>query len=153
MKTALHQLCRFYENLNPDNLPEIRKLYAANAQFKDPFNDVEGIAAIEAIFSHMFLTTQNPRFSVVQSLQEADHALLVGDVHFERKGLPNPFCIHGTSLISFDGQGLVVRHRDYWDSGGELYAKLPWVGGLFRWLARQFTTPQTTPQTSLQTTS
>jgi hypothetical protein len=26
--------------------------------------------------------------------------------------------------------------------GEELYAKLPWVGGLFRWLARKFTTPQ-----------
>lgn len=148
MNSPLHELCRFYENLTAHNLPEIGRLYAVDAQFKDPFNDVQGLPAIEAIFSHMFLTTQNPRFTIVQSLQEGNHALLVWDFDFEKQGMPKPIRIHGTSLISFNKEGLVVRHRDYWDSGEELYAKLPWVGGLFRWLARKFTTPQATLQTT-----
>lgn len=148
MNTALHHLCHFYENLSAQTLPEIRQLYAADAQFKDPFNEVEGVAAIESIFSHMFLTTQNPKFTILQSLQEAHHALLVWDFDFERQEFSQPVRIHGTSLISFNKEGLVVRHRDYWDSGEELYAKLPWVGGLFRWLARKFTTPQATLQTT-----
>lgn len=143
MNTALQSLCLFYENLNLQNLPEIRKLYAADAQFKDPFNDVQGIDSIEIIFLHMFSTTQNPRFKILQNLQENNQALLVWDFYFEKQGFSKPICIHGTSLISFNCEGLVVRHRDYWDSGEELYAKLPWVGGFFRWLARKFATPQT----------
>jgi steroid Delta-isomerase len=148
MKTALQKISHFYENLSQQNLFEIRKLYAEDAQFKDPFNEVQGIAAIEAVFVHMFTTTGNPRFKVLQSLQEANHALLVWDFHFEKPGFSKPICIHGTSLISFNWEGKVVRHRDYWDSGEELYAKLPWVGGLFRWLARKFTTPQTSAPTA-----
>jgi hypothetical protein len=31
----------------------------------------------------------------------------------------------------------VVWHRDYWDAAGELYAKLPLVGPLMRFLARR----------------
>jgi hypothetical protein len=98
---------------------------------------VQGIAAIEAIFEHMFVATQNPKFKVLQTLQEGNHALLVWDFHFEKQGFSKPVCIHGTSLIAFNAEGLALRHRDYWDSGEELFAKLPWVGGLFRWLARR----------------
>jgi steroid Delta-isomerase len=142
MSISLQNICRFYENLNQENLPEIRKLYAADAQFKDPFNEVHGIASIEAIFLHMFSTTQNPKFKVLQSLQEANQALLVWNFYFEKNGFSNPVCIHGTSLISFNEDGKVLRHRDYWDSGEELYAKLPWVGGLFRWLALRIAAPR-----------
>jgi ketosteroid isomerase-like protein len=142
MTTPLQNLSDFYEHLSPASLPQIRKLYAADAQFKDPFNDVQGIAAIEAIFEHMFATTQNPQFKVLQTLQEGNHALLVWDFRFEKQGFSKPVCIHGTSLIAFNAEGLALRHRDYWDSGEELFAKLPWVGGLFRWFARQFKSPQ-----------
>jgi hypothetical protein len=141
MKATLQNLCQYYENLSPQTVPQIRTLYAPDAQFKDPFNDVQGIQSIEAIFAHMFVTTENPRFKILQSLQEANHALIVWDFYFEKKGFPKPICIHGTSLISFNWAGMVVRHRDYWDSSEELYVKLPWIGGLFRWLTRRFTTP------------
>ena len=144
MNNALANLCRFYENLTPQTLPQISRLYTEDAQFKDPFNDVQGAAKIEIIFKHMFSTTQNPRFKILQTVQQANHALLVWDFHFQKKGFPKHVCIHGTSLISFNWEGKVIRHRDYWDSGEELYAKLPWVGGLFRWFARKFTTPQPT---------
>jgi steroid Delta-isomerase len=145
MNSAVPNLCRFFENLTPQSLPQMSKLYVTDAQFKDPFNDVQGITKIETIFKHMFATTHNPKFKIVQTLQEANHTLFVWDFYFQKEGFAKPVCIHGTSLISFNWEGKVVRHRDYWDSGEELYAKLPWVGGLFRWLARQFTTPQPSP--------
>jgi hypothetical protein len=45
--------------------------------------------------------------------------------------------ILGASHLVFDAQGLVTRHRDYWDAAEELYEKLPLVGGLMRWLKRR----------------
>jgi hypothetical protein len=32
---------------------------------------------------------------------------------------------------------LVALHRDYWDAAEELYEKLPWVGGVMRWLKQR----------------
>jgi hypothetical protein len=47
-------------------------------------------------------------------------------------------CIHGGSHLVFalnpQGEWRVQSHRDYWDAAEELYEKLPWVGGLMRWL-------------------
>lgn len=40
-----------------------------------------------------------------------------------------PQCIHGATLVHFDAQGRVTRHRDYWDPAEELYEKLPVLGG------------------------
>jgi hypothetical protein len=39
-----------------------------------------------------------------------------------------------------DAQNLIVVHRDYWDAAEELYEKLPWLGGLMRWLKRKANT-------------
>jgi len=39
-----------------------------------------------------------------------------------------------------DSHNLIVVHRDYWDAAEELYEKLPWVGGLMRWLKRKANT-------------
>jgi len=35
----------------------------------------------------------------------------------------------------------VTLHRDYWDAANELYAQLPLIGALMRWLRRQLATP------------
>jgi hypothetical protein len=40
------------------------------------------------------------------------------------------------SHIRFDASGKVNYHRDYWDTGEELYAKLPVLGWLIRRLKR-----------------
>lgn len=44
--------------------------------------------------------------------------------------------IHGISHLRFDDDGKVNNHRDYWDTGEELYAKLPLIGGAVRLLQR-----------------
>lgn len=38
----------------------------------------------------------------------------------------------GMSHLRFDGEGRIVLHQDYWDSGNALYAHLPVVGFLVR---------------------
>ena len=48
-----------------------------------------------------------------------------------------PQSIRGASHLVFDANGLVLLHRDYWDAAEELYEKLPYLGGLMRWLKRR----------------
>jgi len=44
--------------------------------------------------------------------------------------------IRGVSHLRFGPAGKVVYHRDYCDTGEELYAKLPLLGGGVRFLRR-----------------
>ena len=45
--------------------------------------------------------------------------------------------IHGASHLKFDTTGRIAYHRDYWDAADELYAKLPLIGPVMRYLKRR----------------
>ncbi len=125
----------FFEQLQPADLPRLGQFYAAQAYFKDPFNEVEGIPAITAIFAHMFKAVQTPRFVVRAAVAEEAQCFLTWDFCFISRG--KPMTVHGSSHLRFDAQGRVAWHRDYWDVAEELYEKLPVLGSLMRWLKRQ----------------
>ena len=135
----LQPLIRFFETLSPQTLARIPEFYAAEARFKDPFNDVQGAAAIERIFSHMFMQVDAPRFVVGERVIDPQGAVLVWEFHFGLRiwGRSRPHVIRGASHLKFGADGKVVLHRDYWDSGEELYMKLPVLGLLMRALRRR----------------
>ena len=123
-------LVDFFETLTPQSLERFPDFYAADAWFKDPFNEVSGVDAIRHIFEHMFRQVENPRFVVTDRLAETDRAMLVWEFRFVRQGTPQ--VIRGTSHLHFDAEGRVIRHRDYWDAAEELYMTLPVIGWLMR---------------------
>ena len=137
----LERLVHFYEHLGVAPLATLPALltaiYAADAQFKDPFNEVRGIAAIAAIFRHMFEQVDAPRFVVVTRVLQGADAFLAWEFTFCMKRFsPASQCIRGATHIRFDAAGTVVLHRDYWDAAEELYEKIPVVGAIMRWLKR-----------------
>lgn len=141
---ALARLADFYDTLSEAALPRLGELYAADGVFKDPFNEVRGVAAIDAIFRHMYAQLEQPRFVVRSSVLQGAHAFLVWEFSFHAgRRAAAPLCIRGVTELRFDEAGLVCLHRDYWDAAEELYEKLPLLGGLMRWLRRRLRSPQT----------
>ncbi len=139
MSAAVVRLVNFYESLTEQSLAELSELYAADAYFKDPFNEVRGIEAIRGIFSHMFTALNLPRFVVQSSVVQGNEAFLVWEFRFAIKRYQPSLerVIRGTSHLKFDDAGRVSFHRDYWDAAEELYEKLPLIGALMRWLKRR----------------
>lgn len=136
---ALRRVIDFFESLRPEDLPAIAQIYADDARFRDPFSDVRGPAAIEAIFAAMFVRLEAPRFVITEVIEGNEQAFLAWDFEFRfRRGdAAHPQRIQGATLLRFGPDGRIVEHRDYWDAAGELYAKLPFVGALMRWLGRR----------------
>lgn len=135
----LQRLVDFYQTLSPDSLARIGDVYAVDARFKDPFNEVQGLAAVQAIFDQMFRQLHEPRFVVTSCMQQGDEAFLAWAFHFRFRGHAPQVTqtILGATQVRLGPDGRVVWHRDYWDVAEELYEKLPWVGGLMRWLKRR----------------
>ncbi|MDW5419013.1 nuclear transport factor 2 family protein [Iodobacter sp. CM08] len=134
--TKLTALLDWYSQISPQTLPQLGQFYAADARFKDPFNDVQGVAAIEAIFSHMFATTDKPRFIIAERLEQGQQAFITWTFEFNLQG--KPYQIIGGSHLVFNANGDVTLHRDYWDAAEELLQKLPLIGAPIRWLRRRF---------------
>jgi steroid Delta-isomerase len=139
MTPRLSRIVTFYESLTEANLSDLRALYATDAYFKDPFNEVRDIEAIHNIFAHMFVSTNDPRFVVQSRIEQRDEAFLTWEFRFRIKRFKPDVeqIIRGASHLRFDAENCVCYHRDYWDAAEELYEKLPIVGGLMRFLKRR----------------
>jgi ketosteroid isomerase-like protein len=139
LNAAVQRLVQFFEQLQPQDLARLSELYAADARFKDPFNEVQGLAAIENIFAHMFEALDAPHFIVTERIVQGTQCFLVWDFRFRFRRFDRESwqTVRGGTHLVFNDDGRVTLHRDYWDAAEELYEKLPLVGGLMRWLKRR----------------
>jgi steroid Delta-isomerase len=134
----VQRIVALFEGLAPSDLPRLPEIYTPDAWFKDPFNDVQGVAAITGIFEHMFKSLDSPRFVIRDVVVQEDQCFLSWDFVFRMKRFRrDEQRIHGGSHLRFAADGRIDVHRDYWDAAEELYEKLPVLGALMRWLKRR----------------
>ncbi len=137
MTPDLDRLVAFYETLTVADVARFPEFYTDDAYFKDPFNEVRGVAAVQAIFVHMFRQVREPRFVVGERLVGGDAAMLAWDFSFRAtvfRGRQET--MRGVTHLRFAADGRVAYHRDYWDAAEELYMKLPAIGCVMRGLRR-----------------
>jgi len=136
---AVQGLVHFFEQLQPQDLTRLPAIYAPDARFKDPFNEVQGLPSIERIFVHMFESLDSPHFIVTERIVQDAQCFLVWDFRFRFRRFDTQTwqTVRGGTHLVFNEAGLVTLHRDYWDAAEELYEKLPGVGALMRWLKRR----------------
>ena len=133
---AVEHLVTYFESLTPAGVQEMGEYYAADAFFKDPFNEVRGLAQIQTIFVRMFEQVDAPRFHVLSRVFDGAEGFLVWDLEFRFRG-GKLARIRGVSHLKLGHDGRVVYHRDYWDAAEELYEKVPVLGSFMRWVKRR----------------
>ena len=138
-RAATARVRAFFETLGPASIDRMDAVYAPDASFRDPFNDVRGLAEIRRIFAQMFEHLDDCRFTFIDETVDERSALLTWDMTFRIRRLSpgQTRRIHGATQLKFAPDGRVASHRDYWDAADELYAKLPLIGPVMRWLKRK----------------
>ena len=138
MQHAIDRIVKAFQTLSPTRIDALHEIYAANAQFRDPFNDVQGLPQIQHIFRHMYVNLVNPRFVIIERIVQGSQCFLTWEFRFafQRFAPAQEHCIVGGSHLVLDAAGRIQMHRDYWDAS-ELYEKLPAIGALMRWLRRK----------------
>ncbi len=132
------RIVALFETLSPEALPQLATIYTEDARFKDPFNEVQGLAALRRIFEHMYATLDEPRFVVHERVVQGERCFLTWDFVFRlRSGRREQLVVRGASHLVLAADGRIAMHRDYWDVAEELYEKLPVLGTLMRFLRRR----------------
>ena len=140
---TVQRVVEFFEALTPDSVARFGEFYTPDVWFKDPFNEVRGLAEVQRIFSHMYVTLHEPRFVITSRVIDGPRCFLTWDFKFRFKRFATSVeqTVRGGSHLKFapgpDGLPRIAYHRDYWDAAEELYEKLPLVGALMRWLKRR----------------
>lgn len=129
----------WFEAMSEASLASIDQIYAVDAHFCDPFNDVKGLAAIAAIYGHMFENLTAPRFVITEIIEQDQRLFMAWQFLFQWRG--QSFDIPGGTRFRLDGDGRVADHQDYWDVAQGLYEKLPVLGWLLKRLRQKMATP------------
>lgn len=125
--------------LSPHDLDGLRELVAPEVRFRDPFNDVRGVDRFVAVFARALEDMEELTFATSKIAVDGDTAFL----RWTMRGRPRSrwlgaaLVVDGVSEVRFDPDGRVAEHVDHWDAAGQLYERLPLLGGLLRVLRRR----------------
>ena len=134
----LARYCALFAALQPADVARLPDYFAPDARFKDPFNDVRGVAAVQAVFAHMYRVTEGPRFEILEQAVAGATGFVRWRFRFAPRGRPQAGReIEGMSRVVFGADGRVVEHVDYWDPVEGLYDDLPVLGAVLRVLRRR----------------
>lgn len=135
IESAADRYRQFLETLSPESLALLGEVAAPEIHFTDPFNDVHGIDKFRTILADMFAKVPDVSFTVQAMYIHRETAMMHWT--FTATLFGKPWIIDGVSRVTFDTQGLVTEHIDYWDASTYFYMRLPVIGGLLRLIKRQ----------------
>lgn len=139
MSTRFSEIALWFQTLTPESLERVGDIYAPDAVFIDPFNQLAGLASVRAVYQHMFDTLEHPRFVISTTVVDARQAFMTWDFLFECRGHAQQ--ISGCTQFEINDQGLIILHRDYWDAAQQVYEKIPLLGSLLRIIRRKLSLP------------
>lgn len=133
---AAARYAQFWETITPESIANVEAYFAPDARFRDPFNDVTGIAGCRRILEKMFEDCHAPRFQIGHIACDQDICYLRWSFEFQRKPGATAHRIDGVSEVRFDAEGRVLSHIDHWDAA-RLYEKVPVLGAVLRAIRRR----------------
>ena len=135
MLTNETELKKFFNLSYGERAPskeEWKALYNDNVKFIDPTQEKNGIDA--------YISSQEGLIKRCDDIFLESHSIAINkniafvewSMGLKIKGIE--FLYEGTTRLTFDEQGKVKEHRDYFDFCSSTFGKVPLVGGLFRWI-------------------
>ncbi len=129
---------RYYEDLSPATVGDLREIAAPDIRFVDPFNDVTGVDKVVKVMAAGFEDADDLRFDFIDRAAGRPGVWYYRwRCSFRPKRLSGEWVLEGMSEVSFDAEGRVVEHLDHWDSGRQFYARLPVLGWLVERIRRR----------------
>jgi len=128
-KQALKQFDDFYAEYSLEAIKTgVRKLYAEEAWFGDPFHIVEGIDDIEHYFLVMAEPVEHCTFTVDSMQRSGSDYYARWTMVLESKAAKGEVIeTIGLSHVRFNREGKVIFQQDYWDTSA-MFDRLPVVG-------------------------
>ena len=138
---SIERFVDFYREYEPETVREgVRELYAADAFFRDPFTEVEGIDAIEEYFVRGAQNADVVRFEIGSVAESGGNYYFRWLMKYQANrddSQPLDEAV-GMSHVRFDPAGKVIFQQDYWDPARGIYEKVPLLGWILYEIRRRF---------------
>jgi hypothetical protein len=138
----IDQFIQAAETLSADSVETLGSFYSETCEFTDPFQTVQGRAAVIGVYREMFSHLHAPAFRNVRVLgapkknAQGQELVLAWEFSFSLSAKAPRQHIPGCSLLQLDEDLQIVRHFDYWDASALMQA-LPLVGPVVAFVRRK----------------
>ena len=133
-KSAIKTFTDFLKNVGDKEYikNETAKAYAENAYLDDTIVTHYGPEEIKNYFVQTAETMTQFEVNILDRARSGSDHYIRWEMIFSAPKLGGGEPIHsvGMSQVRFDSEGKVAFHQDFWDSGKNIYGKIPVVGGL-----------------------
>ena len=135
-------LARYLATMQDENatIDDMMAFFTEQSRFRDPFNDVRGLAKIRRVFEKTNADLEDIRIAVTDQAtgREAHYIRWVFKAmprgFLKRQG---EFVIEGITEIHIDDQGKVLAHLDYWDPTPDVWQRIPIMGSILKTIRGQ----------------
>ena len=134
---AIARFTEFLREWDPVTIADsVRSVYASDAYFNDTIKEISTNEEVAHYLAESLAATELVRIEVNDVARSGvDYYFRwVMDIKFRNLNNGAWTQSEGMSQIRFDREGKVVMHRDFWDADGGLFAYMPVVGSLLRWI-------------------
>ena len=126
----LARMAGFFHEMTSEQVGQVKTLYAVDAAFNDPINEVVGAEAIEKVMADLFKQLKHVTIAVKDMHGDDRSGFLQWNMHYEFRGKKRS--IPGVSHFRFNQAGLVTQQEDFWDASFVLYGEFPILGAMMR---------------------
>lgn len=136
----LQRVIDLYRVLDAHQLERLCDVYADDVLFEDPAHRVEGLPRLKEYFAALYERVDTLDFLIDSAEMGNEHGWLswTMTLRHPRLGAGRPIAVAGVTRLTFDGEGRVCHHRDYFDLGALLYEQLPLLGPVVRAVKGRF---------------
>ena len=135
----LQRFVDFYNRLSATNLDELALVYAEDVIFVDPVHQISGLNALTEYFEHAYARLEFCQFEVLKATGDEQLGFVSWTMRFKHQAIGHGKLIEveGCTALTFNEQGLIIHHRDYFDLTQMVYQHLPLVGWLTTTIKRK----------------
>ena len=128
MHDTVKNYLNIWEKLNINNLQEMIVCLDENFYFSDPFKKINNKKEFYIYLTNFLKKKPKIKFKILSLMNKKNIFFIKWSCNYS-----------GRFEISFEGiseitvhNNLILEHKDYWDVASNIYAKLPFVGSIFR---------------------
>ena len=134
---AVARFTEFLQEWDPETIADrVQAVYASEAYFNDTVKEVNSNKKIAHYLAKSLEATETVRIEVSDVARSGVDYYFRWVMNIKFRNLNNGGWTEseGVSQIRFDHEGKVLLHRDFWDAADGLFAYMPIVGSLLRWV-------------------
>lgn len=135
----LQKFIAVYTDLTKDNLPSLNEIYADDVVFKDPAHEVKGLDNLLTYFFCLYENINEVNYTFINTVLSNETAYIEWRMTFSHPKIAGgkKISVPGASRLTFDDEGKVSYHRDYFDLGVMVYENIPMLGRLVKHIKRR----------------